>query len=238
MGVRWALAQVTVPLPGFALWGWILWTGTSRCNSVNMPFRILIQLQMHDRQPVVDQQPHVLIDADRAVVEGVVAPAISMLTAGVAEGINQHAAAVQQVAQLVEHRLVHVEREMKEAVPCDDEVELLIGVPAADVLVKECVLRMVLAGKSDHFRRNVQAGDGKVLLLQDADESSTSATTHVQGFATGSGKAERFFELRYAVGGVDVLGVPPGGDPVVFAAEGLGVHDDEACGRDPDRSVS
>src|SRR5690606_14391118 len=180
--------------------------------------------KMQNRLAGVAQQLHILVDNDRAVIEGVVAPGIGVLTVRVAEGVNHHPSSGHRSTELRQHGFVHIKRKMKETVPGDNQIERLVAFPTADVLINEAVLWMVLASEPDHLGRNVEAGDGISLRLQQANESAARAATHIKRLAFWPRKSQGFLQLLHSVARVDMLVVPPLGDAVVFFAKDMRIH--------------
>lgn len=92
-------------------------------------------------------------------------PTIGMLADRIAKAVYQYAIVIQQTAKLDDDRFLFVIGQMKDAVPRNNAVELIRGVPGAYVLVDEAFIRVIFCRQLDHLGRHIQPGDLVIILL-------------------------------------------------------------------------
>ncbi len=141
-----------------------------------------------------------------------------------ARGEDQHSSRVQSLAEFFENRLLLIERNMPDAIPGGDEVEVLGKRPRDDVGLVKRNVRVTRSGEVQHRCGNVQPFDGEPVFEKQIDESPAAATTDIDRLATLRHKPNRPQMLLDPIITVKRGSTPMFGDGVVARGGFLGRH--------------
>jgi len=184
----------------------------------------LIEFEVAAGQALICDYRQIGADADRAVMKGVVMPAIGVFADRIAKGIGEHTARGQQLAESGYYRLLLIQRQMKNAVPGKNEIESLRGLPLADIGLMKNRVRVMLPCQPYHFDRHIEAGYRKALFIHQTNEAAAGTTTDIESFATCTAEFQSPGNLLHAILRINVLLMPPNRDLVVFFAQFFWVH--------------